>query len=144
MKLLEHLKTDRARQKAKKPLPEKVFPAVAAIVQRFALTSFPGVEDLRLRPVESPRMDRLSLFPLLSEPQFLLTQEIISRFDNPYLIYARSPADITISLLLYRRRPDLTPEMLRLSSLETLWAGGAAPEPGNRPASNGVEREAAD
>jgi hypothetical protein len=122
MKLLEHLKTDRARQKEKKPLPETVFTAVAAIVQKFALTSVPGGEGAEGLPPETPRSARLSLFPLLNPDQFRLTQEIIARFDNPYLIYARSPADIRISLLLHQRDPELPPVTLQRYSLGQLLA----------------------
>ena len=76
MKLLEHLKTDRVRQKEKKPLPETVLTAVAAIVQKFALTSLPGPRPAEAYLPRVPRSARLSLFPLLTPAQFRLTQEI--------------------------------------------------------------------
>jgi hypothetical protein len=129
MKLLEHLKTDRAHQKEKKPLPETVFTAVAAIVQKFALTSVPGAEATGDIPPEAPRSARWSLFPLLNPAQFRLSQEIIARFDNPYLIYARSPEDFRISLLLHRRQPDLAPASLQKYSLKLLLAQEAKREP---------------
>jgi hypothetical protein len=132
MTLLEHLKTHRARQKGKNPLPETVFAVVASLVQQFALTSIPPGESPRDRKVQTPRAARLSLFPLLSPVQFRLAQEIIARFDNPYLIYARSPEDVTISLLLYQSNPHLPAETLQEYSLGALWAGEASPELGKR------------
>jgi hypothetical protein len=132
MTLLEHLKTHRARQKGKNPLPETVFAVVALLVQQFALTSIPTGKSPRDRKVQTPRPARLSLFPLLSLAQFRLTQEIIARFDNPYLFYARSPEDVKISLLLYRANPDLPAEILQEYSLSALWAGEASLELGKR------------
>jgi hypothetical protein len=128
MSLLEHLKTRRARQPGKIPLPETVFAVVAALVQQFALTSVPLDEGARPKPAPAPRPARLSLFPLLSPAQFCLAREIIARFDNPYLIYARSPAEVSLSQRLYQARPDLPVEILQEYSLEALWAREASPE----------------
>jgi hypothetical protein len=138
MTLLEHLKTHRARQKGKNPLPETVFAVVATIVQQFALTSVPLAEGVRDRPAQTLR---LSLFPLLSPVQFRLAQEIIARFDNPYLIYARSPEDVKISLLLYQSNSYLPAETLQENSLGALWAGEASPELGKRVELKSVEPE---
>jgi hypothetical protein len=129
MKLLEHLKTDRARRKEKKPLPETVFTVVAAIVQRFGLTSVPGAGGPGELPPEKPRSARLSLFPLLNPAQFRLTREIIARFDNPYLSYARSPEDFWISLLLHRSNPHLVAPTLEKFPLGQLLALEARGEP---------------
>ena len=59
----------------------------------------------------------MSLFPLLSAAQLRLTMEIIDTYDNPYLVYARSPEDFGVSLSLYERNPDLEAESLEQYSL---------------------------
>ena len=38
-------------------------------------------------------------------------------FDNPYLVYARSPEDFGVSLALYECNPDLEAESLEQYSL---------------------------
>ena len=42
MRLLDHIRTDRERQKGKKALPETVFTVVAAMVKKFKVESVPG------------------------------------------------------------------------------------------------------
>jgi hypothetical protein len=66
--------------------------------------------------------NRLGLFPLVTMEQMKLSQKIIKKYGNPYLIYARSPQDFKLSLLLYKRCPDLTEETLQEISLGVLWA----------------------
>ena len=117
MKLLDHIRTDRERQKGKKALPETVFAVVAAMVKKFKVESVPGGEAGRAEhPATSPG-ERLSLFPLLSATQLRLTMEIIDMYDNPYLVYARSPEDFGVSLSLYERNPNLEAESLEQYSL---------------------------
>jgi len=123
MKLLDRIRTDRERQKGKKALPETAFTVVAAMVKKFQVESVPGGEAVRAEyPATSPG-ERLSLFPLLSATQLRLTMEIIDMYDNPYLVYARSPEDFGISLSLYECNPDLDAESLEQYSLGWLLTG---------------------
>lgn len=132
MALLDHLKTHRRRQKDKQPLPLAPFAVVAAIVQVFQLTALPGVEVAG--PAGALPPGRLALFPLLSAAQWRLTREILAHYDNPYLIYARNPADFHRSRELSRRRPDLDPATLQQHSLAALLAGAPGPAPAGRSA----------
>lgn len=130
MPLLNRLKNRRARPPGKQPLPETAFAAVAALVQRYALTAVPAADQDRANPVPGPRSPRLALFPLLTPDQYRLAQDILARFDNPYLPYARSPAEIRLSLQLYQADPHLAAETLQTYSLETLWAAVTRPQEG--------------
>ncbi len=117
MKLIDHIRTDRERQKAKKALPETVFTVVAAIVKKYELEAVPAGEvPGNILPQMTPP-GRLSLFPLLTVAQWHLTRQIIDTFDNPYLVYARSPEDFGVSRRLYRCNPDLEAESLAQYSL---------------------------
>jgi hypothetical protein len=124
MKLKERIREDRIRQRVKEPLPETVLTVVAAIVQKFDLQVFSlagegGCARLEAEPMAE---GRLGLFPLLTPGQWRLTREIVARFDNPYLIFARTPEDIYLSRELYECNPELTVKALREQSLGALWA----------------------
>jgi hypothetical protein len=121
MKLLDHIKRDRVRQKGKQPLPETVLEVVAAIVQKFDLSAVPEGEGGDEEPYETKPGGRLSLFPLVSAAQWRLTKDIVEKYDNPYLVYARSPEDFGLSRRLYERYPDLTVEVFEKYSLGALW-----------------------
>jgi hypothetical protein len=123
MKLKERIREDRTRQKVKEPLPEKALTVVAAIVQKFDLKALPMAGEGSCARLETePKPDgRLGLFPLLTPRQWRLTREIVARYDNPYLIFARSPEEISLSWQLYECNPDLTTEVLREQSLGALW-----------------------
>jgi hypothetical protein len=131
MMLLDHIKRDRARQRGKQTLPETVFSVVAAIVQKFNLQAVPGGEGRGLERLETNPGGRLSLFPLLSADQWRLTKNIIEKYDNPLLVYARSPQDFGLSRWLYERRPDLPVEVMKEFSLAALWMRESAGELGN-------------
>jgi hypothetical protein len=131
MKLIDNIKRDRARQKGKQPYPETVFAVVAAIVQKFGLTAVPGV-GVAGEPLETKPGDRLSLFPLLQAGQLRLTKEIMAEFDNPYLVYARSPADFGLSRRLYESNPGLEAEILLEYSLGFLWEKEAKRDLGDK------------
>jgi hypothetical protein len=130
MKLLDHIKRDRVRQRGKQPLPETVFGVVAAVVQRFDLSMVPE-KISGATPIKTTPGGRLTLFPLLSAAQWRLTREIIEQYDNPYLVYVRSPEDFELSRRLYERCPDLAVEILEKFSLGALWMREAAGEFGN-------------
>ena len=99
MKLKERIREDRTRQRVKEPLPETVLTVVAAIVQKFDLQALPMAGEGGYARLETePKAEgRLGLFPLLTPGQWRLTREIVARFDNPYLIFARSPEEISLS-----------------------------------------------
>jgi hypothetical protein len=117
MMLLDSIRTDRERQKGKRALPEVVFAVVAAIVEKFKVELVPGGEAGRAEYLATSPGERLGLFPLLNAAQLRLTMEIIETYDNPYLVYARSPEDFGVSLSLYERNPDLEAESLEQYSL---------------------------
>jgi hypothetical protein len=52
------------------------------------------------------------LFALISEAEYRLATAIMEKLDNPYLEYARDPEELILSAPLYRRNPDLPPEVL--------------------------------
>jgi hypothetical protein len=121
-KLLETIRADRCRQKARKPLPEMAVAVVAAIVQKYDLVAVPeewadGID----KPWEAKPAGRMSLLPLATAAQWRLTKEIMGRYDNPYLVFARTPEDISLSRRLYERNPGLAPEVLQEQSLGALW-----------------------
>jgi hypothetical protein len=126
MKLIDLIRTDRVRQKGKKPLPQSLFNVVGALVKKFNLerkSLLEAAQTAGATGAESPvagSADRLSLFPLLTVEQLHLTEEIIAHFGNPYLVYARRPEDITLSLRLYQLNPDLPVETLQQNSLGLL------------------------
>jgi hypothetical protein len=117
MKLIDRIRIDREQQKGKKALPETVFTAVAAVVKKFDLKAVPAAEVHGGGGLEGEPVARLGLFPLLTAAQWHLTQEIIAKFDNPYLVYVRSPEDFGVSLRLSGRNPDLQAESLQQYSL---------------------------
>jgi hypothetical protein len=122
MKLTDKIKEDRFRQKAKKPMPETAARVVAAIVQKYGLLNMPGERGTKRSgsPGAEPA-GRLSLFPLLTATQWRLAKEIVACYDNPYLVFARSPEEIILSQRLYERHPGLAAEVLQGQSLEALW-----------------------
>jgi len=122
VKLTKRIREDRIRQRVKVPLPETNLTAVAAIVLKYDLQVLPGEEGTeREKLAETEPCERLSLFPLLTLSQWRLALEILSRFDNPYLKFCRSPKDIIISQRLYESNPDLEMEALQEQSLRALW-----------------------
>ncbi len=120
MELLDRLRKERFGQKRKRPLPPSCFAVVAAIVQKFGLTSLPAAGVGRGAGWTPP--ERLALFPLLTPEQYQLTQEIISRYDNPYLLFAAAPEDFALSQQLYHRNPHLAAAVFRENSLAALLA----------------------
>ena len=121
-KLLETIRKDRFRQKTRKPWPETTAAVVAAIVQKYELTAVPGEwAEAGGRPGEVKPAGRMGLLPLVTAAQWRLTREIMAQYDNPYLVFARSPEDISLSRRLYERNPGLAPEVLQEQSLGALW-----------------------
>ncbi len=77
---------------------------------------FPGGEP-RPKPAWQP-----PLFPLLTPEAYRLTERLLAQLGNPYLGFARDQDEVRLSLFLYRRRPDLAPELLRHLHFATLLA----------------------
>jgi hypothetical protein len=78
------------------------------------------------------------LFPLLPQGAFELAENILTRWQNPYLPFARDALELRLSRTLWERRPDLAPEVLSrvhfatLLAWELLQADPAAGESGDR------------
>lgn len=132
MDLLKYIKQKRAKQKQKKPFRRNIFNQISSIVKQYGLKeSFLSILDkvddylpretlnlTRIRvkaPLESP------LFSLVSKDEYLLTMSIISKVDNPYLMFAHSPEEIIWCRPLYRLNPSLDHEKLMRYHFETLY-----------------------
>jgi hypothetical protein len=113
MHLVDGIRKARAQEKTKKPLPRSVWVVVAAIVKQFGLVGILPEGPLKTEPLGRRAAEPLSLFPLVTAAQMHLCNEIMDKFNNPYLVYARSPEDFRTSQLLHARRPDLSPEVFR-------------------------------
>lgn len=104
----------------------------------------PDPEELkveRLLPGGRPRAKskwQPPLFPLLPQRAFELAENILTRWQNPYLPFARDAQEVRLSRALWERRPDLAPEVLvrvhfaSLLARELLQADPAAGESGGR------------
>jgi len=125
--LLAMLKASRGRRPGHQPWPRTSWAAVAAIVRAYGLLEADHLEETTHDLASFP--DRLSLCPLLTPVQYQLTQAIINRYDNPYLLYARTPAEIVLSHRLYQCRPDLEPTTLTAAPLSALWRQAASAAP---------------
>lgn len=121
MTLLASIKKARTRQSEKQPWPETPFATVGAIVQAFDLTSLEQLTAENNEVGGAAKGERLSLLPLLSASQYRLTLAILEHFNNPYLVYARTPVDIVISQKLFAKYPDLASTFLATTSLAAVW-----------------------
>ncbi len=129
MSLLESIKEGRGRRLAKELWPQTAFAAVAAIVRDYGLRSLAQLDNDTVPSSAPPARERLSLFPLLSAGQYHLAQEIIRQYNNPYLGYARTPADIILSQRLFLAHPDLDPGILATTPLAEIWRQNTACQP---------------
>lgn len=131
MNLLEKIKNERAQSKKKRPFRRTLFDQVNGLVRTYSLEesflsrlevpedylSEAKVECAQLkkkRPVEFP------LFSLSAEKEYRLTTAIMSKVNNPYLEFARSPDEIAISKLLFDLNPSLGADKLERYHFETL------------------------
>jgi hypothetical protein len=131
MDLLEHIKSDRAQRKQKRPFRRTPFDKVNGLVKRYSLEeSFlarlevpedylpeADIEFARLRRKHSIEFP---LFSLSAEREYRLTTAIMSKVNNPYLEFAQSPEEIAISKPLFDLNPSLGPDKLERYHFETL------------------------
>lgn len=79
----------------------------------------------RLLPEGRPRAKSLwqpPLFPLLPRRDFELAESLLTRWQNPYLPFARDAQEVRLSRALWERRRDLAPEVLRRVHFAALLA----------------------
>jgi len=131
MTFLQHIKTERSRQRKKKPLKRDVFNQICSLVIEYDLKeSFLGdldnVEDdlpgenLKFNRVKLKTPLESSLFSLATKDEYSLTMSIIGKVDNAYLKFANSPEEILLCGPLYRLNPLLTNQKLMRYHFETL------------------------
>jgi hypothetical protein len=123
MDLKETLRQGRARGREKAPFSPSLFSHVGGLVQRHGLgEAFLGLvhtmtaaqaEDLaRRHHSEAKPLYEPPLLFLATGEEYRLIQQILMVMDNPYLAWAHSPEEILLSLPLWSRRPDWSPEAL--------------------------------
>ncbi len=120
MTLKERLQTERS-QRGRGRFRHTPAAAVAAIVQAFDLHSLAQFQAAAAGPNLRPVPERWSILPLLPQAQYELVRELLRLYDNPYLAYARTPAEIIQSQELSKSRPGLSPEDLWTTSITELW-----------------------
>lgn len=132
MDLKEAIRRDRSRGPARSPLAPTRFSQVGGLVRRHRL----GEAFTRLmETMTAARAEALAracgsvakpphaapLFFLATPEEYLIIQQILAAYDNPYLAWARSPEEMLLSQPLWRRRPGLDPEVLASRHLAALW-----------------------
>lgn len=126
------LQRERARQQPE-PWPVTPFAVVGGLVRdgllgedfRRCCDALTATDPEALLPDGEPRPKsrwQPPLFPLLSPEAFRLAQDLVEKLHNPYLPDARDADEVCLSLPLYRRRPDLPPEVLTRLHFATLLA----------------------
>jgi hypothetical protein len=63
----------------------------------------------------------LPLFFLVTAEEYQVITDILQHYDNPYLGYAHCPEEILLCGPLYKRCPELSPEVLRCRHFAALW-----------------------
>lgn len=122
-RLLARIKEGRGREASPQPWLQTAWAAVAALVVAYDLKSLAQFQELAQTDALAVVRDRLSLFPLVDEAQYSLVQAIVAQYDNPYLPYARTPGEVVLSQRLYKRQPDIDPQLLARIPLAALWEG---------------------
>lgn len=131
MDILTHLKKKRERQPNKQPFKRDVFNNISQIVSEYGLeknflSAFENAEgrlfqkNLNGHRVRVKTLTANRLFSLVSQEEYALTQSIISKINNSYLLFAHSPEEILLCGPLYRLNPALKPEQLARYHFETL------------------------
>jgi hypothetical protein len=133
------LKRERLHKPAQQPFPRSLFVRVNFLVQTYGLgeafldklDEFTENFSLeQLNPTASPVKGRLQLplFALAPPERYRLTMAIIEKVKNPYLHFAQSPEEILWCNPLYKRNPDLAPELLASNHFQTLLLSDLAGE----------------
>lgn len=87
-------------------------------IDRFLLN--PVIETSGVFPAKAKRNFEPPLFSLSDEEQYRTTMQIIKRVENPYLLYANSPDEIVLSLILYQMNPSIKRDELEKFHFEML------------------------
>ena len=131
MDLLEKIRNERVQNKRRVPFERTLFDKISGLVRRYSLeesflSSLENTEDyLSEAKIEFVQLKKKSsmefqLFSLSPEKEYRLTTAIISKVNNPYLEFARSPDEIAISKTLFDLNPSLETEKLKRCHFETL------------------------
>ncbi len=140
------LRSRRAEKRRRQPWQAGVFTRIGAIVREYRLGEGflrrlaavekewegRGAEELcRARlaaggAAKSKRPLAAPLFFLATAAEYEVIQAILRLCDNPYLEYAQCPEEILLSGPLYRRRGDLSGEVLSRCHFAVLWQEGEA------------------
>lgn len=131
MNLLQHIRSQRAKQKTKQPLKRDIFNQIGGLVRGYGLgerflTVLENVEDylsdknLELYRIREKVPLNPPLFFLATKDEYHLAMAFICNVDSPYLQYAHSPEEILLSRPLYRLNPSLDAEKLKNCHFETL------------------------
>ncbi|MGQ9688598.1 MAG: hypothetical protein ACUVXF_07415 [Desulfobaccales bacterium] len=123
MNLKDAVRQSRERGREKEPFCPSLFTQVGGLVRRHGLGEvflrvMGALNDTqaevlarRHRGAAKPQYEP-PLFFLATQGEYQAIQQILTVLSNPYLRWARSPEELLLSPFLWRRRPDLTPEML--------------------------------
>jgi hypothetical protein len=131
MDLLQQIKSDRAQKKKKQPFSPTLFDRISGLVKEYGLgesflaklespADFFLEKEAEFARVREKEPFRLSLFSLAEKKEYVLTQAIIEKLNNPYLEFAQSPEEIALSQLLFELNPFLGAEKLQRYHFETL------------------------
>jgi hypothetical protein len=131
MDLLKDIKVHRARQRKRQSFERKVDNTVGCIVKAYGLgrgflKRLDGMEDQPSpkvrKPLEVKVKTPLDLPPylLLSREEYELVVTILSKLNNPYLLFARTPEEMLLSSYLYESNPSLESRQLLRHDFETL------------------------
>ncbi|MFC1516047.1 hypothetical protein ACFL7E_04730 [Thermodesulfobacteriota bacterium] len=131
MNLLQHIRSDRTERKKKQPFKPAVFNRIGGIVKAHGLGDafldalaaskdklFSEDVEFDLAPPK-PQIE-LSLFSLLTEDEYRVTEEIINRINNPFLGFVNSPKEILLCNALFLRNSAVAPDTLTDYHFETL------------------------
>lgn len=131
MKLLDHIKHKRTRKRKKQLFEREVFTKISTLVRWYGLdetflkeidtaADYPSREKVDFIRVKTKKPLEFPLFSLCSRDEYNLTQAILSKVNNPYLLFAHSPKEILLSGTLYHMNAELRPEQLKRYDFETL------------------------
>ena len=131
MKLLQHIRSERAEKKRKQSFGPTLFDRINGLVKEHALgemflSSLDAFqerlreEDLTADRVRPKRAYDPPLFSLSTEEEYRVTMAIIHKVGNPYLNFVNSPDEILLCGPLFRHNPSLPPETLARFHFEAL------------------------
>jgi hypothetical protein len=129
MALIRHIKTERGQKKRKSPFRRQTFALISALVKDYGLgeeflsrlANF--TDDLLKESLEYGRPKNqlaLPLFCLGTEEQYQVTRTIMTKVNNPYLPFARSPEEILLCRPLYELNSAIEPDILARYHFATL------------------------